>query len=89
MAEGEKNMSFWQKVKDGFAYGLGGSFGARIGWEVADFLVTWVRRILFVLFAGTTFGGLAMCSDFKQTLEKHVDQPAKTVKQQQNQNQQR
>ena len=78
----------WQKIKDGFAWGLGGSFGARLGWELADILITWARRIILFILAGSAFGGLAMCSDVEQTLRKHVDQPpAKTIKQQQYQHQ--
>lgn len=45
-------MGFWNNVKDGAGFGLGGSFGARIGWELGGWVVTWLKRLVVVLVIG-------------------------------------
>lgn len=45
-------MGFWSNVKDGAGLGLGGSFGARIGWELGGWVVTWLKRLVVVLVIG-------------------------------------
>lgn len=45
-------MGFWNNVKDGAGLGLGGSFGARIGWELGGWVVTWLKRLVVLLVIG-------------------------------------
>ena len=42
-------MGFWRSVKEGAGYGFGGSLGARIGWELGGWIVTWLKRLVIVI----------------------------------------
>lgn len=42
-------MGFWRRVKEGAGYGFGGSLGARIGWELGGWIVTWLKRLVIVI----------------------------------------
>lgn len=68
-AEGEKTMKnqqqpgFWATVKTAFAWGLGGSFGAAIGWRLGNFVMDLFGKVWrwAVLLGGSylaTHGGL-------------------------------
>ncbi len=51
----ENENGFWSKVKSGFAYGLGGGAGARIGWSLSGWLigiVGWIFRWLLIIVVG-------------------------------------
>lgn len=54
-------MGFWAKVRDGFAYGLGGGLGARIGWGIGEWLATWTRRIVTLVVIGSSPALLHWC----------------------------
>ena len=50
-------MGFWAKVRDGFAYGLGGGFG----WELGSRLARWFWRVLAIVVTG---GGVVLANLF-------------------------
>lgn len=82
-------MGFWGQVKRGLAYGLGGGLGWSIGTAIGNFIVTWIKRILFVTLVGGGAGTANMIYQNQRTdgpKEKPAaEQPAKTIKQQQHQ----
>ncbi|MCK6407135.1 MAG: hypothetical protein L6Q60_14140 [Rhodocyclaceae bacterium] len=85
-------MGFLGQVKRGLAYGLGGGLGWSIGNAIGNFVVTWVKRIALIIFLGGGAGTVSMCQQgrgpFDGPKEKPAaEQPAKTIKQQQHQQQ--
>lgn len=68
-------MGFFNDVKKGAGYGLGGGFGGRIGWELGGLVWRLMRRaaLALMMIAG---GSLAYCQHF----ERAAQQPAASVK---------
>ena len=71
-------MGFWAKVRDGFAYGLGGGLGARIGWGLGEWIATWARRIVTLVIIGSSPALLHWCGWSPFSAEKSTSAPAKT-----------
>lgn len=63
-------MSFWQQLKAGLAYGLGGGFG----WTLGSALARWLLRLAKFALAAMTVGGVAFC----QHVNKEADRLDKT-----------
>lgn len=42
-------MGFWDSAKTGAGLGMGGSFGARVGWELGGWVVTWLNRLIILV----------------------------------------